>query len=127
MRKILVVDDSEVNLFLIQTIYEGNPDIVVEIESNSSLALLRLQEGHYDLLLLDLMMPNVDGFELLAKIKSDASLNDIPIIVITAKQDIDTEKHVMNYGVQGYVKKPIRLNEIEEMINHIFLTSQKQF
>ncbi len=116
MKKILVVDDSEVNLYLIQSTFEDNKNIQVDIESNSTKAIARLSEKKYDLLLLDLMMPIVDGFEILRKIKNNNLSPNTKIIVISAKQDQETIQLVLDYGALHYIKKPINLLEIESIV-----------
>lgn len=120
MNKVLVIDDSEVNLYLVQTIFDDDPQVQVDIESDSRKALSLLREGYPDVLVLDLMMPHVDGYQLLHEIKADPGLSQIPILVISAKLDKDSYDQVLKYGVQGYYKKPIQLKEVEMEIRKLF-------
>ena len=120
MNKILVIDDSEVNLYLVQTIFEKDNEVQVEIESDSTKALLRIQHEMPDVIVLDLMMPHVDGFQLLKELKSDPELREIPILIISARFDNKTYNRAMGYGVQGYIKKPIQMHDVEEQIRRLF-------
>lgn len=119
MKKILVVDDSEVSLFLIQTIYQDISDIQIEIEINSKNALSRLREEQFDLLLLDLMMPYIDGFQLLEEIRSEVEFNYLPILIISAKHDPHSIETALQLGVQGYIKKPISITEIKDKVQEV--------
>ena len=119
MKRVLVVDDSEVNLFLISSIFENVPDIHIHILNDSKQTLSVLREGTVDLLILDLMMPYVDGFQLLEQIKADSTLSHIPIFVISARYDKEAYDIVSQYKVEDYIKKPINLDEIELKIRQI--------
>ena len=119
MKRILVIDDSEVNLFLINSIFENEPDIQIHILSKSDKALSVLREGNFDLIILDLMMPHIDGFQLLAEIKSDVELKGIPVIVVSARQDKEAEQEVRKYGIEEYIRKPINLKSIENKIRSV--------
>lgn len=121
---ILVVDDSEVSLYLIKSIFEDDPDIHVEMEINSKNALNRIIESQPDLVILDLMMPLVDGYQLLQQIKADANLNHIPIMVVSARHDANSIKEAQKYNICNYIKKPIDISSIEENIRNI-LDSKK--
>ncbi len=119
MKKILIVDDSEVNLFLLQAIFENDSNIEVEIISDSTKALSRLREGFHNMLILDLMMPVIDGFKILDQIKTDPGLMNLPIIVVSAKSDIKTVDKVTGYKVEAFFNKPIILKDIEDKIREV--------
>jgi CheY-like chemotaxis protein len=125
MNKILVIDDSEVNLYLIQTIFDNDHEVQVYIESDSTQALSRIQHEQPDVLVLDLMMPQVDGFQLLQEIKADPGINQIPILIISARLDTEAYNKVKEYGVQGYIKKPIQMRNVEEQIRQLFKVKTK--
>jgi len=126
MKKVLVVDDSEVNLYLFQAIFKMDPEIQVDIESNSTKAISRLREGYPDVLVLDLMMPHIDGFELLHQIKADPGINKIPILIVSARQDSEAYNRVMDFDVQGYIKKPIQMTEVESKIREIIFSQEPE-
>lgn len=116
MKRILVIDDSEVNLYLIQTIFEEDKDIQVDIECDSTKALSRLREGSYQTIILDLMMPHIDGFDILKSLKSDPHLEQIPVIVVSAKHDEESISRAQSFSINGYIKKPIKMNVIENIV-----------
>jgi DNA-binding response OmpR family regulator len=76
----------------------------------------------YDMLLLDVMLPKVDGFTIAAKLKEKS---DVPIVMITAKDAIDDKLLGFDNGVQDYIVKPFDLRELEARINSIFRRNEK--
>ncbi|MCG8701372.1 MAG: response regulator [Bacteroidales bacterium] len=114
--KVLVIDDSEVNLFLIKSIFEDQTDIKISIENNSRKAMKNIKEKQPDLILLDLMMPHVDGYQILEELNEDEKLKSIPVIVISAKSDRDSVAKAFEYNIVDYIKKPIVLPDIENKI-----------
>jgi len=119
MKKILVIDDSEANLLLINSVFEDNPNIKVIVESNSSKAVGDIKKSMPDLILLDLMMPHIDGFQILDQIKSDQEINRIPIIIVSARLDGEAKLRTSSYGVIDFIEKPISLDLIESKINKV--------
>ncbi len=119
MKKLLIIDDSEVNLYLIESVFEQNTDIEVIIESQSTQAYDKIIAVKPDLILLDLMMPNIDGFQLLQQIRETPEIADIAIVIISAKTDDETVNKVKEYGVKNFIKKPINLEKIELMIREL--------
>jgi adenylate cyclase len=103
---ILVVDDNEDNRFtLTQRLRREGYTEVVEAEDGHK-ALRLLAERRFDLVLLDIMMPGIDGYQVLEHIKSDMSLRDIPVIMISAIEDMDSVVRCIRIGAQDYLPKP---------------------
>jgi CheY-like chemotaxis protein len=119
MKKVLIIDDSEVNLYLINAIFEESEEVEVILESNSKKALQSVRRSMPDLIILDLMMPYVDGFQILYQLKTDPSLSEIPVMVISARHDEEAIQQTSDYGVVDYIKKPINLKDIEQRIKQI--------
>lgn len=119
MKRILVIDDSEANLLLINSIFEDNPNIEVAVESNSTKALNKVRSENPDLVLLDLMMPNVDGFQILCEMKKDNNLERIPVVIVSARLDAEAKKLAKKYKVNDYIEKPLDLDVIERKINRL--------
>jgi two-component system, sensor histidine kinase and response regulator len=102
---VLIVDDIEMNrdrLFQLVTMLGHNP-ILAE---GGLIALEKLKKQPIDLVLLDIMMPEIDGYEVLSHIKHDAALQHIPVIMITALDDTDSAVHCINMGADDYLTKP---------------------
>ncbi len=109
---ILVVDDNEDNLDLIDDMLddEGYKNIICVLSAKK--AYEELEKNSIDLIILDIMMPEINGIEACQYIKSDERYKDIPIIIVTAKSDLKTLQEGFDAGANDYIKKPIT-TEIE--------------
>ena len=104
--RLLVVDDIEDNRFTLtrRLNRQGYEDIVEA--ANGREALEALRAGRFDLVLLDVMMPEMNGYETLERIKTDPSLRDIPVIMISALDDMDSVIRCIKAGAEDYLPKP---------------------
>ncbi len=103
--RILVVDDLEDNRAVLarRLVRQG---YCVETAENGRLALERLAREPFDLVLLDVMMPEVDGFQVLERMRSTAELRDIPVIMISALDDLSSVVRCIEFGAEDYLPKP---------------------
>ncbi|WP_414754197.1 response regulator [Anabaena sp. CCY 9910] len=109
--KILVVDDSPDNVFLIKTILEEEGYTVSTAENGIS-ALAELQASPCDLVLLDLMMPGMDGYEVTRRVRGEMKLQQyIPILLITA-HDAPNVAHGLDLGADDFIRKPVTVDEL---------------
>jgi diguanylate cyclase (GGDEF)-like protein len=124
--RILIVDDFEDNLEILGDLltFDG---FAVDIARSGEAALKQVQEGHPDLILLDILMPGMDGFEVCNRLKAEESTRDIPVIFVSSMTDIDSK--VMGFKVGGvdYINKPFQHAEILARLNtHITLLRLRQ-
>jgi putative two-component system response regulator len=112
--KVLIVDDDFINRKLIQTILKKNKDVVEILEAeNGSDALDKLKkETGINLILLDIMMPIVDGIEFLKIFRADMKNSHIPVIVLSTDDSRKTE--VFDSGANDFLRKPIKEEELFE-------------
>jgi two-component system alkaline phosphatase synthesis response regulator PhoP len=110
-QRILVVDDDKEVVRLVRAYLEqAGYDVLVAYDGETAVHMLR--RGKPDLLLLDLMLPGKDGWEITRLVRSDAALSHIPIIMLTARVD-DTDKIVgLEMGADDYVTKPYNPREV---------------
>lgn len=103
---ILVIDDTPDNLALMQTLLK---DLYkVKGANNGERGLKIAASGHPpDLILLDIMMPGIDGYEVCRRLKADAATRDIPVIFLTAKAEVEDEQLGFELGAVDYITKPI--------------------
>ena len=104
--KVLIVDDEPFNIDVLEQALDGT-DYQVMRASNGQEALGKIHSEQPDLILLDLMMPIVDGFQVLAKVKDDPMLRDIPIIIVSAEHDSKSIVKGIKQGAEDYLTKPI--------------------
>ncbi|MHC1739447.1 MAG: response regulator [Ignavibacteriaceae bacterium] len=122
---ILVVDDQPTNLKLISTIL--SKEYSLSVANSGKMALGILENIRPDLILLDIMMPVMDGFEVCKRIKEREELKDIPVIFLTAKSDIDSIVEGFEFGAIDYITKPFNAKEVNVRIkNHINLSKAKR-
>jgi len=116
--KIMLVDDSSTNNILYESILldEGYDVIVCE---DPKFALKRFQKEIPDLIILDLMMPGMDGFHFLEKKKEIKGAADVPVVMLTARMDRESEQKALSMGVVEYIIKPVGINEFTEILSKI--------
>jgi Response regulator containing a CheY-like receiver domain and an HD-GYP domain len=102
---ILVVDDTSSNIMLLSSLLKEN--YRVKVATNGEKAIFIVQADPPDLILLDIMMPGIDGYETCRRIKSEPKYSDIPIIFLTAKSDDEDESKGLELGAVDYIIKPI--------------------
>jgi PAS domain S-box-containing protein len=108
---ILIVDDNPLNLEVLSTILNrAGYEVRVEIDSTS--AIEQVQREKPDLILLDIMMPEIDGFEICQQLKIDSDTQHIPIIFISALDDATAKVKSFNLGAVDYVTKPFQQKEV---------------
>ncbi len=121
MYTILVVDDEPVNVFLLLKILENGGYTVLTARSGSE-ALQILQKFIPDLILLDLVMPRINGFEVLANLKCNKILKTIPVIIVSALNDSENKLKAYNAGAVAYITKPVLpkpvLGIVSDMLNN---------
>ncbi len=123
---ILVVDDNPKNLQLISTVVSESGYKVSAVNSGEN-ALKYLNLKHPDLILLDVMMPGMNGYEVCRIIKSDEKLKEIPIIFLTAKNETEDIVAGFSMGAVDYITKPFKTEEVlVRLSTHIQLTQSKK-
>jgi len=115
--RVLVVDDEEhirkiVRFQLEKSGYE------VETAEDGIEALKAVEACTPDLILLDLMMPNMDGYEVCKRLKSDYQTNHIPVIMVTAKADLENKLQGFEDGANDYIAKPFAITELLVRVRH---------
>ena len=103
--QILVVDDNEMNRDVLTRRLEKQGHAVTQAEGGR-VALDRLRAAEFDLVLLDVMMPGMDGKEVLASLKADSALSHIPVVMISASEEIETVVRCIELGAEDYLPKP---------------------
>ncbi|MDO8433257.1 MAG: response regulator [Candidatus Binatus sp.] len=104
--QIMVVDDDQDTVAILSRHLQREG--FLPIETNSGAQCLKLvHENEVDVILLDLMMPEMDGFEVVRALKNDPITAEIPIIMITARDDLDAREEGMRLGVSDFLAKPV--------------------
>lgn len=114
---ILVVDDVEQNVAVISQMLRANNHQVIAAFSGEG-ALRILEKRVPDLILLDVMMPDMDGIEVCSRIKQSAALQDIPVIFLSALSDTDTKVRGLEVGGVDYITKPFQSQEVMARVSN---------
>lgn len=116
MAKILIVDDLPENVFMLQDRLENEGyEVITAYDGNSGIEKALIEFP--DLILLDIMMPDINGFEVCRQLVSNPNTSSIPVILVTAKSDIEDVKEGLEAGAYDYVKKPFNRTELMARVN----------
>jgi two-component system, cell cycle response regulator len=124
MPKILIVDDEDFNVILLEKRL-SKAGYEVEKAFNGYEALALIQKEKFDMVLLDVMMPEIDGFEVARILNNDPEFKDIPVIFLSAKNSVEDKIEGLSIGAADYITKPFDFRELEARIK-IILNNQKE-
>jgi two-component system cell cycle response regulator DivK len=113
---VLIVEDEADNCEIMRSVVEDLLGYRALLAGNGEVALSKLRQNKPDLILMDLMMPVLDGFEATARIKSDPSTQHIPVIVVTALSRPNDRTRILIGGADAYITKPFSLDMLANMI-----------
>ena len=125
-QQILIVDDTPDNIDILGGILRSEYDIKVALNGDKALAIAN-NEPRPDMILLDVMMPGMDGYEVCRRLKADPSTSQIPVIFITAKSDARDEALGLSLGAVDYITKPISPPIVQARVKtHLALYDQNR-
>ena len=114
---ILLVEDNEELLILIRNILSKQYNVITA--ANGKEALVKLRNNNIDIIISDVMMPEMDGFELCREVKSNIETSHISILLLTAKNSAEDRIECYNAGADGYMSKPFEIKVLEARINNL--------
>jgi DNA-binding response OmpR family regulator len=123
--RILVVDDDPI-LREFSTVYLATPSATIETAADGAEARVRLGQAAYDMLLLDIEMPHVDGFSLLEEIRANDRLRHLPVIMLTGHDDIASIDRAHQLGAHAFATKPVNWRLLSYQIRYVARTSRAE-
>ena len=120
---LIVEDDKDILSFMQERLSES---FITECATNGQEALNILRQGNTDIVVSDVMMPLMNGFELCEAIKKDIDLCHIPVIFLTAKNDIDSKVHGLQVGAEAYIEKPFSFEYLKNQIISLLSNREKE-
>lgn len=117
-KEILVVDDVELNRDILEEMLENDYIISTAKDGQEALSIIEKKKSHLAAILLDLIMPKMDGFEVLKEMKSKGLTGKIPVIVISSRNDLEAEIESFEYGVSDFVQKPFDERIIKKRVQN---------
>ena len=124
-RRILIVEDEE-SLLKLESILLSSRGYQVTGVKDGLAALKALAENSFDLVLLDIMMPGIDGFEVCRRIRENPLTRDIPVVMLTAKKGAVDQAKGVEVGADAYITKPFKSSKIMDMIAGLLAKRQMQ-
>lgn len=122
---VLVVDDNRLNIDLLVDVLKDDYKLLVALDGETALELI--QDSLPDVILLDIMMPNMNGYEVCKRLKSDPRTERIPVIFITAKSQIEDETMGLELGAVDYITKPVTPAIVQARLKtHLALYNQNR-
>ena len=123
-KHILIVDDVTINLRYIAEILKDN--YALSMAKSGEQALKILNKTAVDLILLDVKMPVMDGFDVLRQLSGDQKCKDIPVILLTADNNDSTQDKGLSLGAADYIRKPFIPEEIIERIEKVLSETEEK-
>ena len=117
-KTVLVVDDTESNIDMLVEFLADDYDVSVAMDGESALEIAN--EDLPDLILLDIMMPDMDGYEVFEKLKADDKTKNIPVMFLTGATDDASKEKGMSMGAIDYIMKPIDQNLVQSKVKEFF-------
>ena len=114
-KRILIVDD-EPNIVISLKFLLERAGFNVDVETNGKQAMELVAADPPDVLVLDVMLPDMDGFEILRRIRSSVGLKDLPVLMLTAKGQREDRSNAIEFGANKFITKPFANDEVVEAI-----------
>ena len=122
---VLLVDDNAQNLELLEVYMEDVPEVRVVTAMNGLEALKMVEEESPALILLDIMMPKMSGFEVCKKVKSDPSTRDILVVMVTALNETGDVERAAECGTDDFLSKPIDRRALVDLVRNMLATKAR--
>lgn len=116
MKKILIIDDDGRNIFALTAVLKAKKYNCISTTSAVEGLKLLKTDSDIALVLMDMMMPEMDGYEAMAKMKADEALKNIPVIAITAQAMAGDRERCLKAGAIGYISKPVNIDRLIELL-----------
>ncbi len=118
-KEILIIDDDSRNIFALTAVLKAKKyQCLSALSAVKGLELLE-ENKNIGAVLMDMMMPEMDGYEAIGKMKSDTALQHIPVIAITAQAMTGDREKCMEAGADGYISKPVNVEELLVLLNKL--------
>ncbi|HEY0176436.1 MAG TPA: response regulator [Pedobacter sp.] len=115
-KKVLIIDDDNRNIFALTAVLKSKGyQCLSAIGGEEGLQLMEEQKD-IAVVLMDMMMPGMDGYEAIAKMNADPELRSIPVIAVTAQAMLGDRERCLNAGAVGYVSKPINVDNLTDLL-----------
>jgi len=115
-KKVLIIDDDNRNIFALTAVLKAKGYQCLSAIGGEEGLLLMEEQKDIAVVLMDMMMPGMDGYEAMAKMNMDPELKNIPVIAVTAQAMLGDRERCLNAGAVGYVSKPINVDNLTDLL-----------
>lgn len=120
--KILIIDDDHRNIFALSAVLKAKGYQCLSATGAEEGLEILANDPDVVVVLMDMMMPGMDGYQAISKMKNTAEFKDLPVIAVTAQAMLGDRERCLNAGAVGYVAKPINVEELVKLLNLYVLT-----
>ncbi len=118
-KEVLIIDDDSRNIFALSAVLKAKKfQCVSALNAHEGLKMLSSNKN-IGVVLMDMMMPEMDGYEAIRKMRDHHETKDIPVIAITAQAMTGDREKCLNAGANGYISKPVDVNELLKLLNEL--------
>jgi len=114
--KVLIIDDDNRNIFALKAVLKAKGYHCLSATGAEEGIVLLEQDKNIGVVLMDMMMPGMDGYEAIGKMNASPDLKDIPVIAVTAQAMVGDRERCIRAGAVGYVSKPINVDELTRLL-----------
>jgi CheY-like chemotaxis protein len=118
-KKILIIDDDSRNIFALNAVLKAKKYQCLSASSTAEGFKILSTDKNIGVVLMDMMMPFMDGYEAIAKMKEDHELKDIPVVAVTAQAMVGDRERCIEAGAVGYVSKPVNVDSLIKLLDHL--------
>ena len=115
-KKIMIIDDDDRNIFALNAVLKSKGySCVAAASAKQGLDILQ-KENDISIALIDMMMPEMDGYQMIAEIRKEPALNQLPVIAVTAQAMVGDKQKCLDSGADNYIAKPINVDVLIKML-----------
>ena len=117
-KKILIIDDDSRNIFALKAVLKAKKyNCLAAVSAKQGFDIME-NDKDVAVVLMDMMMPDMDGYEAMAKMKNHPEMNTIPVIAVTAQAMVGDKERCINAGASGYISKPVNVDDLVLQLNN---------
>lgn len=116
-KKVLIVDDDNRNIFALKAVLKAKGYTCLSATGAEEGLQLLAEDEEIGVVLMDMMMPGMDGYQAMAKMRQIPDLKDIPVIAVTAQAMVGDRERCLEAGAKGYVSKPINVDSLTQLLS----------
>jgi two-component system cell cycle response regulator DivK len=111
-KKVLIIDDDSRNIFALSAVLRAKKYTCLSASSAKDGFEILVKDDDVGVVLMDMMMPDMDGYEAMSKMKADSKMKNIPVIAVTAQAMVGDRERCLDAGASSYVSKPVNVDEL---------------